>query len=159
LSTLYSSASWRPICMSSVDDPVQPTSSGRSRLVHVAEGEVELLMAALASQQHALSAVHRLIQILAGGPGKERAPARPAVPKRLAPIVPGPLQAEIEAPQDRAPARPLLQVSCFGRFEVMQHGRPVRHWRREKARTLLKHLVVRRGPVLQDVLLDLMWPD
>jgi DNA-binding SARP family transcriptional activator len=52
-----------------------------------------------------------------------------------------------------------LQVRCFGHFEVVRDGQAVSHWRRDKAKTLLKHLVVREGGVQRDVLLDLLWPD
>jgi len=52
-----------------------------------------------------------------------------------------------------------IQIRCFGRFEVFRDGEPVRHWRRRAACTLLKYLVVHRGPVHRDVLLDLLWPD
>src|SRR5262245_58044480 len=77
----------------------------------------------------------------------------------LAAAFPGPVESTTEVARKRAPSRPLLQVRCFGRFEVVQDGRPVREWRRDKARALLKQLAVRRGPVLQEVLLDLLWPD
>jgi DNA-binding SARP family transcriptional activator len=52
-----------------------------------------------------------------------------------------------------------IQIRCFGRFEVFCDGVAVRQWRRHAARTLLKYLVVHRGPVHRDVLLDLLWPD
>ncbi len=52
-----------------------------------------------------------------------------------------------------------LQVRCFGRFEVIRDGTVINHWRRGKAKTLLKHLIVRRQPVARDVLIDLLWPD
>ncbi len=55
--------------------------------------------------------------------------------------------------------RRLVQVHCFGRFEVLRAGEPVEYWRRAKAKTLLKYLIARRQPVPRDVLLDLLWPE
>lgn len=52
-----------------------------------------------------------------------------------------------------------LRVYCFGRFEVVRNGRPIQNWRRDKARTLLKHLVAQRGAIQRDVLLELLWPE
>lgn len=67
------------------------------------------------------------------------------------------------SPGDVTPAAtdesPLLQVRCFGRFEVLRDGVSIERWRRGKAKTLLKHLVVRRQPVPRDILIDLLWPD
>jgi DNA-binding SARP family transcriptional activator len=51
----------------------------------------------------------------------------------------------------------MLQIRCFGRFEVLRDGQPVQHWRRDRARTLLKYLVVHGRPVARDVLLELLW--
>lgn len=53
----------------------------------------------------------------------------------------------------------VLQIRCFGRFEVHCNGRPVQDWRRNKARTLLKYLVDRRHPIPREVMLDLLWPE
>jgi DNA-binding SARP family transcriptional activator len=53
----------------------------------------------------------------------------------------------------------VLQIRCFGRFEVYRNGTPVRHWRRDRARALLKYLVVQRRPVPRDYLLKLLWAD
>jgi DNA-binding SARP family transcriptional activator len=50
-----------------------------------------------------------------------------------------------------------LQIRCFGRFEVVRDGVPVHHWRRDRARALLKYLVVQRRPVPRDALLELLW--
>ena len=52
-----------------------------------------------------------------------------------------------------------LRVHCFGRFEVVRNGRPIQNWRRDKAKTLLKHLVAQRGSIQRDVLLELLWPE
>ncbi|MGH2461255.1 MAG: AfsR/SARP family transcriptional regulator [Chloroflexota bacterium] len=52
-----------------------------------------------------------------------------------------------------------LHIRCFGRFEALRDGVPIDHWRRWKAKALLKHLVVRRQPVARDVLIDLLWPE
>jgi DNA-binding SARP family transcriptional activator len=52
-----------------------------------------------------------------------------------------------------------FDVRCFGHFEVSRCGVPVRDWRREKAKTLLKHLVARRAALQRDVLLDMLWPE
>lgn len=52
-----------------------------------------------------------------------------------------------------------LQIRCFGRFEVLRDGKPVQHWRRGKAKTLLKYLIIRRQPVSRDALIDLLWPE
>jgi len=52
-----------------------------------------------------------------------------------------------------------LTIRCLGRFEVWRDGVPVHDWRRDKARTLLKHLVSHRGSISRDVLLDLLWPE
>ena len=51
-----------------------------------------------------------------------------------------------------------LQVRCFGHFEVTRNGRVVNDWRRDKAKSLLKHLVAHDGSVKRDVLADLLWP-
>ena len=53
----------------------------------------------------------------------------------------------------------VLAVRCFGRFEVLRDGVPISHWRRGKAKTLLKYLIVRRQPVPRDALIDLLWPE
>jgi DNA-binding SARP family transcriptional activator len=50
-----------------------------------------------------------------------------------------------------------LQIRCFGRFEVSRDGVPVQHWRRDRARALLKYLVVQRRPVPRETLLELLW--
>jgi DNA-binding SARP family transcriptional activator len=50
-----------------------------------------------------------------------------------------------------------LEVRCFGRFEVVRDGVPVQRWRRDRARALLKYLVVQRRPVPRDALLELLW--
>jgi LuxR family transcriptional regulator, maltose regulon positive regulatory protein len=52
-----------------------------------------------------------------------------------------------------------LRVHCFGRFEVVRNGRPIQNWRRDKAKTLLKHLVAQRGSIQREVLLELLWPE
>jgi DNA-binding SARP family transcriptional activator len=52
-----------------------------------------------------------------------------------------------------------LQIRCFGQFEVLRDGVPVMHWRRDRARKLLKLLVVHRRPVARDALLSLLWGD
>jgi SARP family transcriptional regulator, regulator of embCAB operon len=50
-----------------------------------------------------------------------------------------------------------LQICCFGRFEVIRGGVPIQRWRRDRARALLKYLVVQRRPVPRDALLELLW--
>jgi len=52
---------------------------------------------------------------------------------------------------------PELQIRCFGRFEVVRDGVPVQHWRRDRARALLKYIVVQRRPVPRDTVLELLW--
>jgi DNA-binding SARP family transcriptional activator len=52
-----------------------------------------------------------------------------------------------------------LAVRCFGVFEVSRAGAPIRDWRRDKAKVLLKHLVVNRGANHRDVLVDRLWPE
>jgi DNA-binding SARP family transcriptional activator len=52
-----------------------------------------------------------------------------------------------------------IAVRCFGLFEVSRAGEPVRDWRRDKAKVLLKQLVVNRGANHRDVLLDRLWPE
>ncbi len=64
----------------------------------------------------------------------------------------------VEVPEP-ACDRLLVQVRCFGRFEVLRSGEPIEYWRRAKAKMLLKYLVARRQPVPRDVLLDLLWPE
>jgi LuxR family transcriptional regulator, maltose regulon positive regulatory protein len=60
---------------------------------------------------------------------------------------------------DYRPATGGLEVRCFGAFEVARDGVVVHDWRRDKARTLLKHLIARRGSISRDILLDLLWPE
>jgi len=62
-------------------------------------------------------------------------------------------------PIGAAAIQPRLAVRCFGRFEVYREGLPIDRWRRGKAKTLLKLLVVRRQPVSRDALVDLLWPE
>jgi DNA-binding SARP family transcriptional activator len=50
-----------------------------------------------------------------------------------------------------------LRIRCFGRFEVVRDGVPVQRWRRDRARALLKYLVVQRRPVPRDALLEVLW--
>jgi DNA-binding SARP family transcriptional activator len=52
-----------------------------------------------------------------------------------------------------------VEIRCFGTFEVSRDGVLVQDWRRDKAKTLLKVLIARRGSVTRDVLLDLLWPE
>jgi DNA-binding SARP family transcriptional activator len=52
-----------------------------------------------------------------------------------------------------------LQVRCFGHFEVTRNGHVVNDWRRDKAKSLLKHLIAHDGSVKRDVLADLLWPE
>lgn len=54
---------------------------------------------------------------------------------------------------------PTLQIRCLGRFEVRRDGVLISEWRRDKARTLFKHLVDRRHPVHRDILVELLWPE
>jgi len=147
---------------------------GTSALPPTAEhdGALELLLAALADQQRTTLALYRLVRGMAGlrarpsGRAKLRRP--PDLKTLLAlgeppSVAVGPqlrMATPTDARRDEPAARmPLLQVRCFGRFEVVRDGRPVQRWRRGKAKTLLKYLVVRHQPVPRDVLLDLLWPD
>jgi DNA-binding SARP family transcriptional activator len=52
-----------------------------------------------------------------------------------------------------------LEIRCFGHFDVLRDGQVIQDWRRDKARSLLKHLVANRGSIQRDVLLDLLWPE
>jgi LuxR family transcriptional regulator, maltose regulon positive regulatory protein len=52
-----------------------------------------------------------------------------------------------------------LQVRCSGHFEVLRNGHVVNDWRRDKAKSLLKHLIAHDGSVKRDVLADLLWPE
>jgi DNA-binding SARP family transcriptional activator len=53
----------------------------------------------------------------------------------------------------------VLEIRCFGRFEVYRDGTPVRQWRRDRARAVLKYLVVQRRPVAREQMLKLLWAD
>jgi DNA-binding SARP family transcriptional activator len=53
---------------------------------------------------------------------------------------------------------PLLEIRCFGHFEVLRDGTPVQRWRRDRARVLLKYLIVQGRPVARDSLLEVLWP-
>lgn len=58
-------------------------------------------------------------------------------------------------------ATPLLELRCFGGFEVRLHGQPVpaEAFARRKALTLLKLLVLSAGnPVSRDALAERLWP-
>jgi DNA-binding SARP family transcriptional activator len=52
----------------------------------------------------------------------------------------------------------VLEIRCFGHFEVLRGGTPVQRWRRDRARVLLKYLVVQGRPVARDALLEFLWP-
>jgi DNA-binding SARP family transcriptional activator len=54
---------------------------------------------------------------------------------------------------------PALQIRCFGQFEVLRDGVLVARWRRDRARRLLRHLVVQRRPVARNAVLGLLWED
>jgi DNA-binding SARP family transcriptional activator len=71
-----------------------------------------------------------------------------------APFMPWPIR-------DQTSVEPFsgMEIRCFGRFEVLQNAMPVQDWRRSKAKTLLKYLLVRRQPLPRDVLIDLLWPE
>ncbi len=72
----------------------------------------------------------------------------------------GALEIEAQGGSEVVPTAPDgLQIRCFGHFEVIRHGKTVHDWRRDKARTLLKHLIANRGSMHRDVLLDLLWPE
>src|SRR5262249_20617815 len=45
-----------------------------------------------------------------------------------------------------------------GHFEVLRAGVTVQHWRRDRARVLLKYLVVHGRPVGRDTLVEMLWP-
>jgi DNA-binding SARP family transcriptional activator len=51
-----------------------------------------------------------------------------------------------------------LQIRCFGQFEVLRDGVSVQRWRRERARLLLKYLVVQARPVPRGIILSWLWP-
>jgi len=51
-----------------------------------------------------------------------------------------------------------LQIRCFGHFEVVRDGLAVQRWRRDRARVLLKFLVVQGRPVAREAALELLWP-
>ncbi|HVC32369.1 MAG TPA: BTAD domain-containing putative transcriptional regulator [Chloroflexota bacterium] len=130
-----------------------------------------LLIAALEMQRHTSLT---LLHLMRGVPGswthpRRRLPgeirprgrvSRPAVP----PLI-GEHTSSAPTSADRPPvirsvgAAPRLHVRCFGRFEVLRAGVPIEHWRRGKAKLLLKHLIARRQPVPRDVLIDLLWPE
>jgi DNA-binding SARP family transcriptional activator len=55
-----------------------------------------------------------------------------------------------------------LKIRMFGGFQVERYGQPVpnEEWRSNKAKNVLKYLLLNRGrPVVRDVLLDLFWRD
>lgn len=55
-----------------------------------------------------------------------------------------------------------LRIRMFGGFQVERYGQPVpeEEWRSDKAKNVLKVLVLSRGkPVVRDVLLELFWRD
>src|SRR5579884_2874647 len=58
-----------------------------------------------------------------------------------------------------ADGQDMLQVYCFGHFEVTRSRQPIHDWRRDKAKTLLKHLIAHHGRMQRDVLLEVLWPE
>ena len=136
------------------------------------DGALELLLTALADQQRTTLALYRLVRgitrLRAHPSRRAKLQRRPDTKTLLAPGEPPPVAAIpqlrtvtlADASHDEPAVKaPLLQVHCFGRFEVIRDGRPVQRWRRGKAKTLLKYLIVRRQPIPRDILLDLLWPD
>jgi DNA-binding SARP family transcriptional activator len=65
-------------------------------------------------------------------------------------------QGAADAEHGHEPPAPLA-IRCFGRFEVYRDGVAIRRWRRDRARELLKHLVVHGRPMHRESLLDLLW--
>jgi LuxR family maltose regulon positive regulatory protein len=63
----------------------------------------------------------------------------------------------LSQPGGGVPDPSILQIRCFGRFEVYRQGAVVQHWRRDHARALLKYLVVQGRPVARESLLDMFW--
>lgn len=123
---------------------------------------LNLLIAALELQRRSRRALTRLMRRVdraASGPPDtmawRRIGRRQAAGRRL--FQEARTEGCLGSPPPTAPSR--LEIRCFGRFEVARGGVPIEHWRRGKAKTLLKHLVVRRQPVPRDVLIDLLWPD
>lgn len=160
-----------PVPLSGFADRALPSMASPS-------ATIALLLAILASHRRTTIALYQLMRGIANHrqrvrPAK-RERAEPSVPLRslrhpatdAAPVVrpvPHPPSAVAAAPAAGVPqpprAVPPIEVRCFGRFEVIRDGLPVQHWRRGKAKTLLKYLVVRHQPVPRDVLLDLLWPE
>ena len=60
-----------------------------------------------------------------------------------------------------AAPRPPLRVRALGRFEVCrgETPTPAEPWQRRKTRLLLIYLLLRRGPVACDQVLEALWPD
>jgi DNA-binding SARP family transcriptional activator len=52
-----------------------------------------------------------------------------------------------------------LEVRCLGTFAVHDDGRRLGPWTSRRAKSVLKHLVLQRGPVPRDVLMEALWPD
>lgn len=131
-----------------------------------------MVVAALELQRRTNLALYRLVRGLIDG-GQRTGLARRTVQRvRRHLVSPAGAHSHAEAAGAQRPgrpaeaseasprcARPTLQVRCFGRFEVIRDGQPIERWRRGKAKTLLKYLLVRRQPVPRDVLMDLLWPD
>lgn len=130
---------------------------------------LSLLLAALETQRQtnrALDQILRAMSRIQSHPGqrsRQEVASRVRVQKRRrARLIGGPRPKVRASPSPGAQPFHVthpLQVRCFGRFEVLRDGVPIDRWRRFKAKTLLKHLIVRRQPVPRDVLVDLLWPD
>ncbi|MBX6772646.1 MAG: hypothetical protein IRY83_13025 [Chloroflexi bacterium] len=120
-----------------------------------------VLIAVLEEQRRAMLFLSRLLQALGGassrprkrrprarltGNGGSAATPRPRGVVGLSGLSPG-------------RQRHAIEIRCFGHFEVYRQGELIECWRRARAKTLLKYLVVRRQPVSRDALIDLLWPD
>jgi DNA-binding SARP family transcriptional activator len=55
---------------------------------------------------------------------------------------------------------PTLEGYCLGRFQVRVNCKKIEHWRSNKSKCILKHLIAEGGrPVPKDILIEAIWPD
>ncbi len=155
-----------------IDGALETSSRGEAATSELDSiGTLGLLIAALEMQRRTSLALYRLLRGLSkttGPSARRQNRARPrgmrhitSVPPRRRVLcdsmsLPSPSNDDSRPRPDGAP---MLQVRCFGRFEVHRDGVPIAQWRRGKAKLLLKFLLVRRQPVPRDVLIDLLWPE
>jgi len=53
-----------------------------------------------------------------------------------------------------------LEVRCLGRFDVSSGWQRIERWHSAKSKVVFQYLMSRpRGPVVKDVLMDLIWPE